>query len=144
MKSISINTKVVNGNFKQNRPLILNAIKSFESKEITIVLRLKRKQRSTPQNAYYWGVLIPLLQEAIKKEWGEVWNQEKAHELLKSKFLYFEKVNENTGEVIKTPKSTTENSTTEQEEYHLEIREFLKDWFNVDAPLPNEDLILNI
>ncbi len=96
MKSISINTKVVNGNFKQNRPLILNAIKSFEGKEITIVLRLKRKQRSTPQNAYYWGVLIPLLQEAIKKEWGEVWKQEKAHELLKSKYLYFEKVNENT------------------------------------------------
>jgi hypothetical protein len=29
------------------------------------------------------------------------------------------------------------------EVYHHEIREHLKEWFNVDAPLPNEDLTLN-
>jgi hypothetical protein len=59
-------------------------------------------------------------------------------------FNTIEIINEKTGEVINVPKSTTENSTTDQEEYHLQIRDFLKEWFNVDCPLPNEDLTLNL
>jgi hypothetical protein len=57
--------------------------------------------------------------------------------------LYYEKLNEATSEIIKVPKSTTENSTTDQEEFHSEIRNFLKEWFNIDAPLPNEDIMLD-
>ena len=55
-------------------------------------------------------------------------------------FLYEEKVNEQTSEVIKIPKSSTENTTIEQEEFHLQCKEFLKAWFNVDVTLPNEGI----
>jgi hypothetical protein len=51
-------------------------------------------------------------------------------------------LNTETSEIIKVPKSTTENTTTEQEVYYFEIREFLKEWFNVDCPWPNENLTL--
>jgi hypothetical protein len=142
MKSIEIITKVNNGNFKRNRNEILKAIKQFEGKTIMLKLSILSKKRSLEQNSYYWGVIIPITKNAISESWGEVWNTEKTHEFLKSKFLFYEKVNQETSEIIKVPKSTTENTTTEQEVYYFEIREFLKEWFNVDCPLPNENLTL--
>lgn len=73
-----------------------------------------------------------------------MWNSQKVHDFYKMQFNTIEIVNEKTGEVINVPKSTTENTTTDQEEYHSQIREFLKEWFNVEVPLPNEDLTLNL
>ena len=142
MKAIEIITEVNNGNFKRNRNEILKAIKQFEGKTILFKLSILSKKRSLEQNSYYWGVIIPITKNSINESWGEVWNTEKTHEFLKSKFLFYEKINQETGEIIRVPKSTTENTTTEQENYCSEIKEFLKEWFNVDCPLPNENLTL--
>jgi len=43
--------------------------------------------------------------------------------------------------IIKIPKSTTQNTTIEQEDFHNQCRQFLREWFNVEAPLPNEEII---
>jgi len=142
MKEIEIITEVNNGNFKRNRNEILNAIKQFEGKTVTFKLSILSKKRSLEQNSYYWAVIIPITKNAINESWGEVWNTEKTHEFLKSKFLFYEKINQETSEIIRVPKSTTENTTIEQENYYFEIREFLKEWFNVDCPLPNEKLTI--
>lgn len=140
MNKISIFSKVVNGNLQRNRAKILQAIKSFDGKEIEIIIKRKRKSRSNPQNAYYFGVIIPITQRAINDEWGEIWSIQKTHEFLKNMFLFEERTNHDTSEIIKIPKSTTENSTLEQEMYHTQIRNFLLEWFNVDIPLPNEHI----
>lgn len=142
MQKVTIISHVQNGSPKRNRSLISDAFASFEGKDIKITIERKRNVRSNPQNNYYWGVIVQLLKQAIKKEWGEIWESEKCHELLKDRFLYREKANEETGEIIKLPKSTTECTTTEMEEYHEECRQFLKEWFNVDCPLPNEQIEL--
>lgn len=139
-----IRTSVVNGNLKRNKNLVIDAINHYEGKEIVLTIDRAKKKRSNPQNAYYWGLLIPITMAAIKDEWGEVWTKEVTHDFYKMKFLFTERVNEDTGEVLRIPKSTTENTTTAQEDYHAEIRIFLKEWFNVDCPLPNEDLKLEI
>lgn len=141
---IEVTTSIQNGIFKRNRNIVLDAIKSFNGFDVVLTIAKAKKKRSNNQNAYYWGLLIPLTQNAIKNEWGEIWSKEKTHDFYKLHFNYVEKVNENTSEVIKIPKSTTDNTTTQQEEYHAQIREFLKEWFNVTAPLPNEDLELNL
>ena len=143
MKKITITTDIVNGQIKRNRNLVLEAIKSFEGKTIILTIERQTKKRTNNQNAYYHGVLIPILKNAIKDSWGEVWSSERCHEFCKMQFNFTEKVNEETGEIIRMPKSTTENTTTAQEEYHSEIRNFIKDWFEVDCPLPNEEIILN-
>ena len=140
MNKISIFSKVVNGNLQRNKAKILQAIKSFDGKEIEIIIKRKRKSRSNPQNAYYFGVIIPITQRAINDEWGEIWSIQKTHEFLKNMFLFEERTNHETSEIIKIPKSTTENSTLEQEMYHTQIRNFLLEWFNVDIPLPNEHI----
>jgi len=141
---IQIKSLVQNGLLKRNRTLIIDTINSFEGKEILITFEKPKNKRSNQQNNYLWSVLYPITQQAIKNEWGEVWNIEKVHEFYKIQFNVIEKVNEDTGQIIKLPKSTTENTTTQQEEYHLQIREFLQEWFNITAPMPNETLTLKL
>lgn len=133
-------TSIHNGKFKRNLNTVLDIVKQFNGMEVLLTFEKPKKKRTTPQNAYYWGLLIPLTQSAIKESWGEVWSKDKTHEFYKLHFNYLEKVNEQTGEVVKIPKSTTENTTTQQEDYHAQIRQFLKEWFNTDAPLPNENI----
>lgn len=141
---IEVTTSIVNGLFQRNRNTVLDAIKSFNNCDVVLTIAKSKKKRSNQQNSYYWGLLIPITQNAIKTEWGEIWSKEKTHDFFKLHFNYVEKVNENTSEVIRVPKSTTDNTTTQQEEFHAQIREFLKEWFNVDCPLPNENLELNL
>ena len=143
MNKITITTDIVNGQIKRNRKLVLEAIQSFEGKTIEITIERQKKKRTNNQNAYYFGVVIKILQNCIKDSWGELWSSERCHEFCKMQFNFTEKVNEETGEIIRLPKSTTENTTTAQEEFHHEVRNFIKEWFNTDCPLPNEDLTLN-
>ena len=140
MKSIAVVSKVLNGKLVRNKGMIANAVKHFEGKNVEVIIKMKRKYRSSPQNAYYFGVIIPIAVNAIYNEWGEIWSKEKTHDFFKNRFLFDERVNEQTAEIIQTPKSTTDNSTIEQEQYHLKCVEFLKEWFNVEVPLPNENI----
>jgi hypothetical protein len=144
MKKISIISEVNNGNLKRNRVEITNAFKSFEGKTIKLTIEKVENKRSNNQNAYYWGVIIPIIKNCIKEHWGEIWSAEIAHEFCKMQFNFIEKINEETGEIIRIPKSTTENTTTTQEELHIEIRNFVLEWFNTVIPLPNENLTLEL
>lgn len=144
MKKLQIQTSVNSGRFKRNRNIVLNAINSFEGKDLLITFEKVGKKRSNNQNAYYWGVLIPILQNCFKENWGEIWSKEKVHDFCKMQFNFIERINESTGEILRVPKSTTENTTTKQEELHSEIRNFIFEWFDVNVPLPNENIILEL
>jgi hypothetical protein len=137
-----ITTKVENGKLVRNRKLIIDVLKSFEGKEIDITIQKHRKKRSTPQNRFYWGCIVPIWKDILKNEWGEIHTSESTHEFLKMNFGYNEKVNEETGEIFRTPRSTTENTTTEMEEYHQVLRDKAFELFGVIIPLPNEQIEL--
>jgi hypothetical protein len=141
---IEIHTNVLNGVFKRNRNLVLQAIKSFEGKELVITFDKPKKKRSNNQNSYYWGVLIPLMQLGAKELWGEVWSIDKAHKFLSNKYVFHESINTKTGEITNTHKSTTELTTTDWEIYMTQIRMYLLQDFDVDAPEPNEKLLLDL
>ncbi|HAF28987.1 MAG TPA: hypothetical protein DCG75_08055 [Bacteroidales bacterium] len=144
MKKIEITTSIQNGKIKRNAKTVIDAFKSFEGKNVTLILKPFKNTRSIPQNAYYWGVVIPIWQNIIKTEWVEFYSKEEIHEFLKYNCNYIEKVNTDTGECIRLSKSTTQNSTTEQEEFHLKARQLAFDMFSVNIPLPNEQTNLNI
>lgn len=141
---VKINSKVVNDKVAMNIKALQKAFKQFNGKDITITIEKKRKKRSTMQNSYYWAVIVSLVQLAIKDAWGEVKTNDEVHELLKTNCNYIERVNEDTGEWIKDPKSTTENSTSEQEEFHAQCRLWAYEWFGIDIPLPNEQIEIEI
>jgi len=142
LKLIEITSQVVGGKLKRNRKLLTDAVASFEGKTITITLKQKRTQRSSSQNAYYFGVIIPIWQNLLHDEWGEFYSIKETHEFLKYNCNYREKINTETGEILRVSKSTTENTTTDQEEFHEQCRRLAKEMFNTDIPLPNKQINL--
>ena len=137
---IKINSRVEGGKLVSNRNTLNKAICEHEGKDITITVERKRKTRSNPQNRYYWSVIVELIRLGLKDSWGERKTREEVHEFLKARFNFTEHVNEETGEIIKIGKSTTENTTVEQEEYHEDCRQFALEWLGVQIALPNEEI----
>tara|TARA_R110002167_G_scaffold81296_6_gene222719 strand:+ start:6889 stop:7362 length:474 start_codon:yes stop_codon:yes gene_type:complete len=151
-KQISIETFVDNGKLIKNRDIIQDAISQFEGKEITILLKRFFKKRSDNQNRYYWGVLIEHWRNLLREEWGEILSPEEVHEFLKTNLNYEEFADPETGEIlfneitgspIRRPKSTKENTTFSQEEYHEAIRQLAFNMFGAEIPLPDAKLKAN-
>lgn len=135
-------SSVQNGNLIRNRNLIKEAICALEGKEIVIRIEKKKKKRSNPQNRFYYGVVIPLMQQALKES-GTLMTSNDVHELLKLRFLKETiLVNEETGQIVERIKSTTELSTSGFMDYLSEITVFASEYFGVEIPQPNENITL--
>jgi hypothetical protein len=137
-------SEVKNGSLTRNRNLIKDAIATFEGKQIVIKIEKSKKKRSTQQNRFYYGVIIPIVQNCLKDA-GHIMTSESTHDLIKLKFLkevLF--VNEETGEVIERIKSTTELSTSQFMDLLAEINNFTFEYFGVSLPSPNDDLTLKL
>ena len=142
--NFEIVSEVKNGSLTRNRNLIKDAISTFEGKQLVIKIEKFKKKRSTQQNRFYYGVIIPIVQNCLK-EAGHIMTNESTHDLIKLKFLketLF--VNEITGEVIERIKSTTELSTSQFMDLLAEINNFTLEYFGVSLPSPNDDLTLKL
>jgi hypothetical protein len=142
MKRIEINTSVKDGILATNRKYISDVIKSFEGANIIITIEKRKKKRSNNQNAFYW-LVIDMMREGFNNTLGENVGVQEVHEFLKNRFLFKEIVNENIGEVVKMPKSTTELTTIEFEEYLDNIRAFGLEFLGITIPMPNEQIIID-
>lgn len=135
-----IYTKVEKGNIKQNRNLFIDALKSFEGKGIVITIEKRKNKRSNPQNAYFHGVVLPLVYAGLK-ELGHTMPLQDVKDLLKLKFLKVPIfVNENTGEITEKIKNTSELTTTEFMEFVSEIQKWSAENLGVDIPEPKENI----
>jgi hypothetical protein len=137
-------SEVKKGSLTRNTNLIKDAIATFEGKQVVIKIEKAKKKRSTQQNRFYYGVIIPIVQNCLKDA-GHILTSESTHDLIKLKFLkeaLF--VNEETGEVIERIKSTTELSTSQFMDLLAEINNFTFEYFGVSLPSPNDDLTLKL
>lgn len=116
-----------------------NAVASYDDCDLVITIEKAYGKRSSYQNRYYWGVVIPCFCMAAHDTTGEEWSKEVAHDTLKGRFLSREFINEETGEVLNIIKSTTELSTAGFMEYIENCRKFILEWFGAYVPDPNED-----
>lgn len=91
-----------------------------------------RKRRSNRANNYYWGVIVKILSEETGFFGDEI------HELLKRKFLAYEKPNQITGEIELFARSTTSLDSLEAEVFYEQIRVWAISELSVYIPLPNE------
>jgi hypothetical protein len=121
-------------------------IKSLDKGEYEWVLRKKKKKRSLSQQGYYRGCLVPAIYDGFvdigyaKKDLS----YELVQEFLKDKFLFKEIINEDTGEVMRVPKSTTECSTIEMNEYHADIQQFGAEFLSITIADPNTQSDLDL
>lgn len=127
-----------------------------EGERFVVIYKKAYKKRSSKQNGYYWAVIIncflqgfeetnghPLCDEYANVITGEILQiplsredqANKAHGILKALFNR-DPDNDNI-------KSTTDNSTTQQEEYHEYCREYIRFAYDTGVPLPGEQAEIN-
>lgn len=114
-------------------------LQSFEGKEWQLTIEKKKKSRSLNQNAYYWGVVIPMVRAALH-DLGMKLSRQEVHELLKLKFLKKEIINENTGEVFEYIGGSSELTTTEFMDFTAELQQWSAEYLNIVIPSPNEQV----
>lgn len=125
---------------------------------IKITAERQYKQRTNPENRYYWGVIISITADYIHEnflfdyeheETGETIHpdldqtREMLHELMKMKFLCVKIVNQETGEEEYVPRSTSKLKTVEFEQYAERCRVWINEFFGLNIPLPNEQAEIN-
>lgn len=112
---------------------------ALEGKEVEVSIRKKRAYRSSPQNRYYHGCVIPALRYAMEAK-GYIVSKEDVHELLKYKFLKGELISISTGEVIPTIGSTTKLTKSDFMDYITQIQAYAAAEYDCIIPEPNENL----
>ena len=123
----------------RRKDFVKSLVASFkDNARLRITVEQLYKKRSNQQNRFYWGVVIPIVKSLIYDAWGDELTGEEVHEILKQNCNYTERLNESTGEVVKVGKTTTGLTTTEWEEYRLEVTKWVHEWFNTELPEPNE------
>lgn len=110
-------------------------------KEIVLVVKLKKPNRSTPQNGYYWSVVVPMITEAVN-EYGNEWTNDETHEFLKSRFNNRE-VEMKGGVIVSLPQSTTSLDKAEFGRYIDEVKQWASVVLGLYIPEPNEQLTID-
>ena len=116
-------------------------IRNFAGKDIELTIQRKRKRRSLMQNAYYYGVVLPIVQKGLTDAGYKV-SKESTHEFLKATFFKQELVNDQTGEILQTVGSTSQMTTVQMMEYFEDITQWAVEFLNIQIPQPNEQIKL--
>lgn len=145
MKKISIISSVSNGKLKRNINLIQDAIKSFEGKDIEITIQKKSKIRSNNQNAYYWGIVLPLVQNGLKEATGEIRDYNSIHyQILLPLFSPTRDiVNLETGMVVSEKLTSSVMTTIEFIDYISSIQKWASEFLDINIPDPLEQEMMN-
>lgn len=139
MRSITAYGKAEGGKIHVgNMAEFKQAIAVFPDCLIKIKIEQFGGNRSHPQNAYYWGVVIEEFQAGYHDTTGEAISNADTHELLKHECNYKEVINQSTGAILRHGISTANLSTGEFTEYLERCRAFIKEYFNRNVPEPNE------
>ncbi len=141
---ITLQVAIKNNKFASNLPMIKSILDAHNDTTIDVTFARRRNKASNPQRRYYFGVIVPIIQDCIKNEWGDVLSIEETHNFIKANCNFIEVVNEDTGEVLRRTKSITENDTVGQEMMHDKARKLAHDFFNTIIPLPNEGMDLDL
>ena len=142
MKDLKYFGKVDDGKltiFQRND--MVSGLQNLGSGFVEIIIRLAGK-RSTHQNRYYWGAMLPIVKEGLKGVGIEM-SKEQTHEMLKYKFIKREFITSD-GDILQIIGSTTELSTKEFNEYIESIQIWSAEYLNVNIPDPNEQTEITI
>lgn len=132
MEAVPCLGRVERGKFvPENKDLFRSAFYGHEGKRVRVTVERFRNRRSSEQNRYYFGVVVP----AIAKKIGEP-DLEAVHEMLKAEFNYEMLV---IGDrEMRKPKSTAKLETMEFAQYMEKVRMWAAQFLELYIPDPNE------
>jgi len=137
MKKIEAYVKILKGSLTmEDKNKFFEAVRSLPDGLYNLVLEFIYDNRTSPQNRYYWGVVVKAYAMGASESSGKPISRLQAHEAMKLEFNPIEIINEKTGEVKTLPGSTRTLSTVEFSEYTENCRNFIQEWFNIETPDP--------
>lgn len=119
---------------------LLQALKTIPKGRWLVTIERYFPQRTSSQNRFYFGNFIPAQIECFEENWGETYSKEQMHDFNKLYFFGTEKAIEETGEIIKIPESSTKQTTVSWEVKLEKARQWFRQSFNWELPMPNEQL----
>lgn len=130
------------GGIVQNRKPVAVLFQSLKDGKYLLEISGADK-RSNPQNRYYWGLVVPLIQKGIK-DLGTELTKEETHEFLKARFNTEEihVVDKKTGELLyeSIPKSTTRLNKEDFSKYIEQIQRWAAEFLSIVIPDPGVQL----
>lgn len=103
-----------------------------------IEVRKIRKKRTLDQNAWLFGCIYPMLLKALNDEGWEFVTTQQVHEFFKSMLGKEKFINKHTGEIVEIPQSTAEMNTVQFATYCEELRNYGREYLNIEIPEPNK------
>lgn len=98
-----------------------------------------QKARSKPQNAYFHGVMLPIIVDGLREAgWDDVHDAEDAKNIVKALFLTRTSVNKKTGETAEMIRNTSGLTTLEFTEFIDRLIKWGAEYLNIQIPYPNE------
>ena len=97
-----------------------------------------RKPRSNDQNGWLWGCIYPMPLDALNDAGWEFVDVEQVHEFFKAQMTADKVVNRETGEIVEFPTSTARMSTVAFSTYCERLREYAREYLNVEIPDPDK------
>ena len=103
-----------------------------------VTVKRNRKPRTTPQNAWLWGAVYPLLLDGLLDAgWDDIASVEDVHEFFKQMFTKRKAVNYDTGEIVEFPSSTAIMDTVTFNTYVEQLRSYAREYLNMEIPDPD-------
>lgn len=111
-------------------------IRALEGKQVRVTIEEYKPTRSTRQNAYYWAVVVPVVQE-IMQSIGSPLDSETTHELILRHILGKTEMREVEGRFYQVRLSSKDLETLDWELCMEQIRAWCAERGKI-VPLPNE------
>ena len=119
------------------RPMIRFFASAIEGHSRVEITRIRRK-RTLDQNGWLFGCIYPMLLNALNNEGWEFVNVHQVHEFFKSLMAKQQFINKHTGEVIEIPQSTAEMDTLTFSTYCDKLRDYGREFLNIEIPDPDK------
>lgn len=125
-----------------NKPVVRKAFAALSDGKYLVRIDAFKK-RTLSQNAYYHGVVVPMVKDGLRDiGYSEVKTNEDAHEILKHLFLKKKLTNENNGDEIIIAGSTANLKTVDFNAFLEDVWQWAATYLNVQIPQPNQQLVI--
>ena len=146
MKLYYIGT-VRDGEIKLPKKMRAEIVEAFNNKHIKVTVERNKSIRSSQQNRYYWGVVLPYVLDGFIEVGNRMQRNGESikliHELMKSKFLDNGAVIADAqGQVYNAPPTTTTLNKSDMGDYVEAIKEWAGEFLNIKIPEPGEQIEL--
>lgn len=121
---------------------IRKALANFQDCNLIITIEKKKKRRSSSQNAYFHGCVLPIIQgKLLELGFNEAQSAEWVKDFVKYNCLIQEFVSEH-GEVVKSLGKTSGLTTSEFAEMIERVQQWAAEKLDCYVPNPNEQVEL--